>query len=439
MIKLKKPSTNLILGIIVAYLLSFAIISEITWISYLFIAKRFPINDTLLKLISLTIGLIIFVIVIKKFNKVKTDKLNLYFISSIIGSLFVTIQVFSIGLYCISNFIILFDIEKLTRFWETTTGTFILGNFIILSLLLLTSIFLICFTLLINRKVKYIKYITKEIKKIEAEGFGKTIDVKGNDELSDLSQSINRMSSKLKEQIENERLIEKNKNELITNVSHDLRTPLTSINGYIELLKDNGFTDKKKFDDYISVVDRRTKGLTALVNELFEYTKLNSSDISLNFVAIDVVTLVSHIANEYSIMLKKNGLTLERHIINKEIFMNLDVDKMVRVLQNLLSNANKYSLENSTIILSLWEEANNVIISISNKTNEITMDDLPNIFNRFYKCDKSRSDHDSSGLGLSITKRIIELHHGTISAHLSENILTFKITIPKQESEFNFS
>ncbi len=439
MIKLKKPSTNLILGIIIAYLLSFAIISEITWISYLFIAKKFPINDTLLKLISMIIGLIIFVIAIKKFNKVKTDKLNLYFISSIIGSLFVTLQVFSIGLYFISNFVMLFDMEKLTIFLETTTGTFILGNFIILSLLLLTGIFLICFTLLINRKVKYIKYITKEIKKIEAEGFGRTIDVKGNDELSELSQSINRMSSKLKEQIENERLIEKNKNELITNVSHDLRTPLTSINGYIELLKDNGFKDKKKFDEYISVVDRRTKGLTALVNELFEYTKLNSSDISLNFVAIDVVTLVSHIANEYSIMFKKNGLTLERHIINKEIFMNLDVDKMVRVLQNLLSNANKYSLENSTIILSLWEEANNVIISISNKTNEITMDDLPNIFNRFYKCDKSRSDHDSSGLGLSITKRIIELHHGTISAQLIENILTFKITIPKQESEFNFS
>lgn len=431
MIKIKKPSNNLVLGIIVAYILSLAIIGEGSWIIYLFVADKVAINEGLIRIVSIVVAILVFVFIIRKFKKLKSDKLNLYFISSIIVSLFITIQVFTIGVYLISIFVRQFDIARLTRFWETSLGTFILGNFIVLSLIGLIGVFLISFIFFINRKVKYIKYITREVKKIEAEGFGKTIDVKGNDELSELSQSINRMSSKLKEQIEKERLIERNKNELITNVSHDLRTPLTSINGYVDLLKENEFKDKKKFDEYIAVVDRRSKGLTTLVNELFEYTTLNSSDIKLNFDYVDIVTLVSHIANEYSVIFERSGLKLERNIINKEIFMELDVDKMVRVFQNLLSNANKYSLENSTVTLSLKEEESSVIISISNSTAEITEEDVPNIFSRFYKADKSRSEQDSSGLGLSIAKRIIELHGGSITVNLSNNLITFKINVPK--------
>lgn len=431
MIKIKKPSNNLVLGIIVAYILSLAIIGEGSWIIYLFIADKVDINEGLIRIVSIIVAILVFIFVIRKFKKLKSDKLNLYFISSIIISLFITIQVFTIGVYLISIFVRQFDIARLTKFWETSLGTFILGNFIVLSLIGLIGVFLISFIFFINKKVKYIKYITREVKKIEAEGFGKTIDVKGNDELSELSQSINRMSSKLKEQIEKERLIERNKNELITNVSHDLRTPLTSINGYVDLLKENEFKDKKKFDEYIAVVDRRSKGLTTLVNELFEYTTLNSRDIKLNFNYVDIVTLVSHIANEYSVIFERSGLKLERNIINKEIFMELDVDKMVRVFQNLLSNANKYSLENSTVVLSLIEEENSVIISISNSTVEITEEDVPNIFSRFYKADKSRSKQDSSGLGLSIAKRIIELHGGSISVNLSNNLITFKINVPK--------
>lgn len=431
MIKIKKPSNNLVLGIIVAYILSLAIIGEGSWIIYLFVADKVVINEGLIRIVSIIVAILVFTFVIRKFKRIKSDKLNLYFVSSIIISLFITIQVFTIGVYLTSIVVGQFNIEELTKFSQTSVGIFVFGNFMILSIIGLIGVFLISFIFFINRKVKYIKYITKEVKKIEAEGFGKTIDIKGNDELSELSQSINRMSSKLKEQIEKERLIERNKNELITNVSHDLRTPLTSINGYVDLLKENGFKDKKKFDEYIAVVDRRSKGLTTLVNELFEYTTLNSSDIKLNFDYVDIVTLVSHIANEYSVIFERSGLKLERNIINKEIFMELDVDKMVRVFQNLLSNANKYSLENSTVVLSLIEEENSVIISISNSTAEITEEDVPNIFSRFYKADKSRSKQDSSGLGLSIAKRIIELHGGSISVNLSNNLITFKINVPK--------
>lgn len=435
--KFKMPGNNLIIGVLLGYVLWYVIQLEAYFINFYLEKNNLQVHVGLVKILSIILGVIVFILVVKRFYRLKAGKLSFYFISSIIFSVFITVQIFLWGTVIYSLISTRIYSTEYEKFLISDIGSFIMGNFIAINLLLLIGVGLVIFTLLINRKVKYIKYITREIKKIEDEGFGRTINVKGNDELSELSQSINRMSTKIKEQIEKEKIIENNKNELITNVSHDLRTPLTSINGYIELLKENGFKDKEKFDEYIAVVDRRTKGLTILVNELFEYTKLNNDDIKLNLVNIDIVTLVSHIANEYSIIFEKNGLTLERNIINKEIFMNVDVDKIVRVFQNVLSNANKYSIKNSTIVLVLAEEQDNVIISLSNRTDEINESDLPNIFNRFYKADKSRSEHDSSGLGLSITKRIIELHHGSISVDLKGDIITFKISIPKEENSSN--
>lgn len=429
--KLKMPGNNVFVGVLLGYIFWLLIQVETFFINYYLEKNNLQLHMGLVKVLSVSLGIIVFIIVVKKFYSLKIEKLNFYFISSIIFSIVITIELFTFGIF-IYNFIsskirsISYD-----KFLASDVGSFIMGNFIVLNLLFLIGIFLVVFTLFMNRKVKYIKYIALEIKKIEEEGFGRTLKVKGNDELSELSKSINKMSTKIKEQRDYEKIIENNKNELITNVSHDLRTPLTSINGYIELLKENGFKDSEKFHEYLAVVDRRTKGLTALVNELFEYTKLNNTQIKLNAVNVDIVSLVSHIANEYSIIFKKNGLTLERNIINKEIFLNIDVDKMVRVFQNILSNANKYSINNSTVILALTEDIENVVISISNRTTEINESDLPNIFNRFYKADKSRSDADSSGLGLSITKRIVELHGGIIAADLQGDTFTFTININK--------
>lgn len=430
--KFKMPGNNLFVGILLGYILWLLIQVETFFIIYYFEKNNLQIHTSLVKALSVIIGIIVFIVVVKKFYRLKTDKLNFYFISSIIFSIFITVELFLTGTVIYTAISSKIYSSKYEKFLASDIGSFIMGNFIVLNLLFLIGIFLVIFTLFINRKVKYIKYITMEIKKIEHEGFGKTVDIKGNDELSELSKSINRMSTTIREQIDKEKIIENNKNELITNVSHDLRTPLTSINGYIELLKENGFKDKEKFDEYIAVVDRRAKGLTTLVNELFEYTKLDNDQIKLNLVDVDIVSLVSHIANEYSIIFEKSGLTLERNIINKEIFMSLDVDKIVRVFQNMFSNANKYSIENSTIVLVLTEKYENVIISLSNRTNEINQSDLPNIFNRFYKADKSRSDNDSSGLGLSITKKIVELHGGSIDADLHDDVFTFTINITKE-------
>lgn len=428
MIKIKKPSINLIMGIIVGYLLALLVIAEISWIRYTISGSYADVNGDYIGITSIVIAVITFLVVIKIFKKIKFNKLNLYFIFVITVSIFITIEVCLAYVYIIGKVMINISPVRYTEFLESNIGSFIVMNFILLNLILLIGVFLVSFTLLINRKVKYIKYITKEIKKIEDEGFGKTINIKGNDELSDLSKSINRMSSKIKEKNDQERLIEKNKNELITNVSHDLRTPLTSIIGYIDLIKKDEFRDKEKLSEYIDIIDERTKNLNRLINELFEYTKLNSHDIKLNYNEVEIVGLVEQILGEYTCMFNRSGLILEKYITDSDIILTVDIDKIVRAIENLLTNAMKYSVPTSKVVVKLEEDEEYLVFSVSNETNNINQQDLDNIFERFYKVDKSRNESDSTGLGLSIVKRIVELHEGRIEVDLVDNIITFKIT-----------
>ena len=287
------------------------------------------------------------------------------------------------------------------------------------------------FLTLVNRKVKYIKFLTKEVKRIKDDGFGKTIEVKGNDELAQLCDSINNMSLELGEKIENEKIMEKNKSELITNVSHDLRTPLTSIIGYVDLLKKNGFQDKDKFKEYIDVIDERTRSLNKLINELFEYTKLSSHDIKLNYSKVEIGSLVEQLVGEYTPIFNREGLEVYKDISSEDIFINIDVEKIVRVLENLLTNAKKYSLRNDKVLVTLYKEDDEyVVISLANKTKNIDKDELNNIFERFYKVDKSRKEQDSAGLGLSIVKRIVELHNGEVNAELDNDVIEFIVKLP---------
>lgn len=287
------------------------------------------------------------------------------------------------------------------------------------------------FLTLVNRKVKYIKFLTKEVKRIKDNGFGKTIEVKGNDELAQLCDSINNMSLELGEKIENEKIMEKNKSELITNVSHDLRNPLTSIIGYVDLLKKNGFQDKDKFKEYIDVIDERTRSLNKLINELFEYTKLTSHDIKLNYSKVEIGSLVEQLVGEYTPIFNREGLEVYKDISSEDIFINIDVEKIVRVLENLLTNAKKYSLRNDKVLVTLYKEDDEyVVISLANKTKSIDKDELNNIFERFYKVDKSRKEQDNAGLGLSIVKRIVELHNGEVNAELDNDVIEFIVKLP---------
>lgn len=429
-IKNIKIKYNLILGILIGFLLGQMVMAE----GYAILVKKYQYNNINVAIPYEEINFfrilsgIIFILTIvifntKRFKKMNFNKISIYLILVIIVSVVVAIE--SILIISTIAFNVYPNIKN-----HIGTDYFLSINLAYLVIFLGVSIFLAVFVILVNRKVKYIKFITKEVKVIKDEGFGKTIEVKGRDELAELCMSINDMSVELRQKIDNEKIIEKGKNELITSVSHDLRTPLTSIIGYIDLLKKNGFHDKEKFDNYLEVIDERTKMLNKLINELFEYTKLNSHDIKLNYSEVEIVSLIEQIVGEYIPIFNKEGLEIEKDIIYKDIFINIDIEKIVRALENILTNAKKYSLKNSKVLIKVFEENNYVVISISNKSENISIYDLENIFERFYKVDKSREDLDSTGLGLSIVKRIVELHNGVVKANLYDNIITFKIYLP---------
>lgn len=429
MIKFKKVKMNLILGVFIGFILYQIIVAE----GYAILVEKQQNNiDLGVPIEGLSffkiLAFIIFIGTIivfnnKRFKNINLNRISIYLLFTVLISIFIAIEV----VFCIMAFV--FKIYP-------NIGEYIIGNYFIsinsfyLIVFLGVSIFLIVFLWLVNRKVKYIKFLTKEVKVIELNGFGKTIEVKGRDELSDLCKSINTMSLELGKKIENEKTIEKNKNELITNVSHDLRTPLTSIIGYVDLLKKNGFNDKEKFYEYIEVIDERTKSLNKLINELFEFTKLNSHDIKLNYSNVEIGALIEQLVGEYTPIFNKEGLHISKDIVNKDIFINIDIEKIVRALENLLTNAKKYSVKNTTVMVRLFQENNYVVISVANMTEDICKDDLYNIFERFYKVDKSRKDQESTGLGLSIVKRIVELHNGVVKVNLKNNIIEFNIMLP---------
>ena len=429
MIKFKGIGINLILGVLMGILFATMIMVE----GYVILASREMANGLVYEIaakdlsIFKIIAVLVFMVTIILFNtrKIKSmnlNKIGIYLILSVIGALIAAIEFIALGMTCVVKFM-----PDVTSY--VTENYLLAMNMIYIVVLLGIAVFLLVFTLFVNKKVKYIKFLSSEVKVIKDEDFGKTIEVRGQDELAELCSSINNMSLELREKIDNEKKIEQNKNELITNVSHDLRTPLTSILGYVDLLKQNGFEDKEKFVEYISIIDERSKSLNTLINELFEYTKLNSHDIKLNYSTVEIGSLVEQLSGEYSLIFKKEGLELIGEIPEEDIFVDIDIQMIVRALENLLINAKKYSVRNSQVLVKLLQESNDIVISVENKVENISQDDLDNLFERFYKVDKARKTGDSTGLGLSIVKRVVELHKGLVKAELINGVIKFKIIL----------
>lgn len=261
------------------------------------------------------------------------------------------------------------------------------------------------------------KYLSREVGRIREEGFGGTMELRGDDELTWLCAAINEMSLQLREKEERERRQLKSKNELITNVSHDLRSPLTSIIGYVELLKETGSQDRQKFGEYMEVVERRLEGLNVLIDELFEYTKLNAADKVPDMEKRDVMELLRHILYENRILMEAEGLTLSWELEARAYPVDINTGQMVRAFQNLLDNARRYADPSAPVTVTA-QDRGRLHICISNRVADASSLEPDQMFERFYQGDKARSDAKSSGLGLAIVKRILELHGGEVGASL---------------------
>lgn len=286
--------------------------------------------------------------------------------------------------------------------------------------------FIVSFSVRINRRVRYVEYLSQEIQKIREEGFGRTMELQGDDEITRLCAVINEMSVQLREKEEREKRQQQSKDELITNVSHDLRSPLTSIIGYVELLKETGPEDRQRFAEYIEVVERRLTGLNGLINELFEYTKLNSADRLPDMEKRDVLELLRHILYEYKILMEAEGLTLSWQLEAESHIAHINTRQMVRVFQNLLDNARRYAHRSAPVTVTA-QDAGRLHICITNRVADPHGIEPDRIFERFYCGDRARSAPQSSGLGLAIVKRIVELHGGEVNASLQGQELSIHV------------
>lgn len=277
-------------------------------------------------------------------------------------------------------------------------------------------IFVVLFLLLTYGRIKYINSLSKGLMEISKGNLNYRVEVKGRDELSILGKNINYMTEELRNLKEREKEIEKNKDRLIVSVSHDLRTPLTSIIGYIKLIKEK-HKEKDDINKYIDIIDNKSNRLEELINDLFEYTKLTSYDIKLEKVNISLNEFMRQVVEGIMPVCNQNDLNILLEAPNEDLNVNVDPAKMVRVFENVISNAIRYSNKNSDINIKIFKAEDGAMVSIENEGTHIKEEELNKIFDMFYRADESRNNQTGgSGIGLSIAKSIVELHGGKIWA-----------------------
>lgn len=288
--------------------------------------------------------------------------------------------------------------------------------------------FLLFFYFITNRKMRYIEVVSQGLIEIAKGNLDHRIEISGEDEVSSLANNINFMAHQLKNKIENERKAERTKSELITNVSHDLRTPLTSIKGYLGLIKEKRYKEEQQLEEYVNIAYNKSEKLELLINDLFEYTKLSNDGLNINKQDIALNGLLDQLIDELSFISEENNVTISEEFINEKIIVNIDPNKTVRVFENLLMNAIRYSLKPGKIKVILTKEKDVALVSIQNKCDNLTEEDLEKIFDRFYRVEKSRSSHTGgSGLGLAIAKNIVELQGGRIEAKYKDGYVSFDV------------
>lgn len=306
---------------------------------------------------------------------------------------------------------------------------FTLLFFIIFVILMITF-----FLLLIRNKVKYLEDITKTLNSISNGNLDINIPVKTSDELGIMAKTVNDMAYKLKTAIEEERRLEKTKNDLVTNISHDLRTPLTSILGYLELITNMKLDDKTSLLRYIHIAYAKCKDLKILIDDLFEYSKLNNAEILINKMKINMGELLEQVIIGFIPALNEAGMEYRLFFSDEKLIVSADPVLLTRVFNNLIANAINYGKEGNYLDVELGKEDNEAVIQIINYGKTIPDVDLPYIFQRFYQVNKSRSvESGSSGLGLAIVKRIIEMHDGFIRASSLENRTVFEVRLLRSE------
>lgn len=282
-----------------------------------------------------------------------------------------------------------------------------LNNHFILASLLILFFMLITIYFLSKALTKPLVSMKEATRKLSHGDFSVSLPATSNDELGELSNSIRTLANDLN-------YLKKERNEFLANISHELRTPLTYIKGYADITQRNTLDETERIN-YLNIIQEEANHVSDLLKELFELAKMDQNTFPISKEHINIRLFLEAIYNKVLPIFKSRGMYLELYC-KEDLFVEIDPLRFEQVFLNLLDNALKYSKENTTTSIKVIQENTNIIILIEDQGQGIPPDDLPHIFERLYRVEKSRSRLTGGfGLGLAIVKEIIEDHNGEIS------------------------
>lgn len=293
--------------------------------------------------------------------------------------------------------------------------------------------FLIYFHLLTKNMADYLEQVSNGIDEIATGNFHKEIPVKGEDEFANIAEKLNVMTREIRLLIESERNYEKEKDALITNVAHDLRTPLTSVIGYLDLVRKKNEWEDEERNRYISIAYDKAKRLEKLIEDLFEFTKVGAERMQVHPTKIDFRRFMEQMLEEFYPSFEAADLECQFQMEMEDGMLMADGDLLARGIANLFSNAVKYGRDGKIIKVKVKEERESqcVKLEIINFGEIISPEDLEHIFDKFFRGEGSRStETGGSGLGLAIAKKVVLLHHGQISVSSDYKGTVFTVRLP---------
>ncbi len=290
--------------------------------------------------------------------------------------------------------------------------------------------FSVTFLLLQEKSAAYIGHISDAVERISEGDLNTRVEVVGDDEFSSMAANLNKMAEDIRRLMDKERKSERTKNELITNVAHDLRTPLTSIIGYLELLSGQVVLPPEMQKKYIDIAYSKAKRLEKLIEDLFGFTKMNYGKLAMHVSKVDIVKLLGQLLEESYPNFANKGLSYELQSNVPAKIITADGNLLARLFDNLIGNAIKYGAEGKRILVKVMAETDTVQVSVTNYGYVIPAEELPLIFEKFYRVEQSRSTHTGgTGLGLAIVKNIVDMHGGTITVKSDLNGTVFTVTL----------
>lgn len=305
---------------------------------------------------------------------------------------------------------------------------------IVMVLLVLIDIGVLWWRLLRRYHLYQLDHIIGELHYIAQGHLEHRIPFRVNGNQQHVITSVNALVDTITQAMQEERASEKSKDELITNVSHDLRTPLTSIIGYLGLIEDHQYQSEEDIVKYSHIAYDKAKQMKNLVEDLFEYTKVQQHGAPVNFMTVDLGQLLEQVGASFELEADKKGMAINVSCEPTPLSITADPEKLGRLFSNLVANALKYGHGASYIHLTAKQLGEKVVITVADDGEKIPAESVKHLFERFYRVESSRNKATGgTGLGLAIVQSIVELHHGSVTARSDDQETAFVVTLPVKQ------